>query len=74
MLTTTSEKRDVRLHKSYAKMLLNLAQSYREREFLRVVLVKAAGMTPTEARRHYGENMAERSNTVDLYLQGTRNQ
>ena len=69
VVIATTEKKVRRLGKSYAKMLLNIAQSYWERQLLQVVLVKAAGMTPTEARRHYGfERMEERSKTLDLYI------
>ena len=54
-------------------MLFNLAQSHREREFLRVALVKAAGMSATEARRHYGfEGMRQRSVNVDIYISETQ--
>ena len=42
------------MEKSCVKMLLSLAQSDRERQCIRYTVLKASGITPTEARRRYG--------------------
>ena len=49
-----SATRNVTLEKSIVKMLLNIAQSDRERMCLRYAISKASGMTPTAVRRVYG--------------------
>ena len=54
------------IERSFMKMLLNLTQSSRERECLRVAIFKASGISATKARRLYGfEKMDERAVIVE---------
>ena len=54
------------LDRDYVKLLLGMAQSYRERECLRHAIVTASGLTPTAARNIYGfENTSQCSVNVD---------
>ena len=65
VLTHTSTKGG-HLEKSIVKMLLNIAQSDRERMCLKYAIVKSSGMTSTAARRIYGfENMANHIEEVE---------
>ncbi len=55
-----------KLDKGCVRMLLKLAQSDRERECLKYAVVKASGISATEARRRYGfENMTTRLARVE---------
>ena len=60
------------MERSFVKMLLNLAQSPRERECLRVAIVKASGISASKARRDYGfEKMDERTAIVEHCINGS---
>ena len=66
MAETPSKSVSGGLQKPFVKMLLNLAQSPRERECLRVAIFQASDISATEARTRYGfEMMGERSSAVE---------
>ena len=55
-----------KLDKGCVRMLLNLAQNDRERECLKYTVIKASGISASEARRRYGfENMTTRLPRVE---------
>ena len=54
------------MERSCVKMLLNLAQSDRERQCIRYAVFKASGITPTQARRIYGfDSISQSASKVD---------
>lgn len=66
MASSLKEHNPQRMEKSCVKLLLGLAQSDRERECMKYAIVKASGMTATQARRMYGfERMTERARQVE---------
>ena len=57
------------MERPFVKMLLNLAQSPRERECLRVAIFKASEISASKARKKYGfERMGERTAVVEASL------
>lgn len=66
MTETASVAKGSSIDRPFMKMLLNMTQSSRERECLRVAIVKASGISATKARRLYGlEKMDERIERVE---------
>ena len=62
------------MEKSCVKMLLNLAQSDRERQCIRYAVFKASGITPTQARRMYGfDSICQSASKVEEAIHDAQN-